>query len=299
MGFLTPNFDKPGRGVYADEPEKRAFFLYFEIVFAKFFSFMGSGFLHSLFSLPVFVLIYYISGFVFIEPIKALNTIFMDNVTEITEAGMDLNTLFEGITFSIRIMSAMLFTQLFGTGPLSAGLSYVYRSFARREPTFVVYDGRMKAKENFKFATIVLVLDIIAFCIFPTAIMFYLKLTKTDGMELAAMIALCIAILITVIYIIMHPFLYQLMVTLELKLKDLFKNALILSIVSLPLGIVLTAVSVLIIALPIFLGSVMGAVILTFFVFTIGGAFLRFPMEFYASRVVKKYFIDNNTRSDS
>ena len=52
MGLFTKNYSKPGKGVEKDEQQKRPFFLFFELFFAKFWKMIQLNLLYLLFWIP-------------------------------------------------------------------------------------------------------------------------------------------------------------------------------------------------------------------------------------------------------
>ena len=53
MGLFQKNYDKPGKGVSKNEPEKRGFFRFFELYFRNFWKLISAQFWCVLLSLPV------------------------------------------------------------------------------------------------------------------------------------------------------------------------------------------------------------------------------------------------------
>ena len=102
-------------------------------------------------------------------------------------------------------------------------------------------------------------------------------------------------LLLMFIYTMMHPYMYQLMITFECHFKDLFKNALLLSLAKLPVNFILTAIALALIVLPIALIGVMGSLAVSVAGLTVGYIVLRYPMEFYAARVIKKTFLNDKS----
>ena len=52
MGLFTKNYSKPGKGVEKNEQQKRPFFLFFELFFAKFWKMIQLNLLYLLFWIP-------------------------------------------------------------------------------------------------------------------------------------------------------------------------------------------------------------------------------------------------------
>ena len=58
MGLFKPNYLKPGKGISPDEPEKRSFFIYWEILKDKFSKILGLNIIYVLLSLPFIAIIF-------------------------------------------------------------------------------------------------------------------------------------------------------------------------------------------------------------------------------------------------
>ena len=98
-------------------------------------------------------------------------------------------------------------------------------------------------------------------------------------------------IIAIVIYTMMHPYLYQIMVTFKLSIKNVYKNALFLAFAKLPGNFLMLVLNILVLLLPFsVLTPFMAAVIM----FLLGLCLSRYPSEFYASRVIDKLMIENN-----
>ena len=296
MGLFFGGYDKPGAGVDPNAPKKKGFFLYTELVTRKFTKFLQAGFIFSLFSLPLLALVYIISVFVFQQPIYAIQSTALEimkanNIPEAEIPGQ-LGT----ITFSMCSMVSVFFVTMWGSGPLSAGLAFVFRSFTRETPVWVWSDGKDKVKENWKQGLGVMIVDLIFFILMPVAVSFYYNLGRVlPGMNLVCTLIMYVMLLFMFIYTMMHPYIYQIMITFECHFKDLFKNALILALAKLPVNVILTVIALACIVLPVALGGVMGGMAMVVIGLTFGYIVLRYPMEFYAARVIQKTFLNDKS----
>ncbi len=293
--FFGGGYDRPGAGVDPNAPKKRGFFLYMELVTRKFGSFIKAGFLYSLCALPLMALIYVLTVFVFSQPIAAIQTTALNIMRQNGVPEADIPGQLGTITFSICSMTAVFFAVMWGAGPLSAGLSYVFRCFTREQPVWVWSDGKDKVKENMKQGIGVMVVDLLFFIFVPVAISFYYALGSATGMKFICSLIVYVLLVLMFIYTMMHPYIFQLMITFECHFKDLFKNALLLALAKLPVNVILTALSLLIIIAPAALGGVMGAMGLVLIGLTFGYIILRYPMEFYAARVIQKTFLNDRS----
>lgn len=295
MGLFFGGYDKPGAGVDPNAPKKKGFFLYIELVMRKFGKFLQAGFLFSLISLPILVLVYIISAFVLAQPISAVQNTALSIMQSAGVNEAEIPGQLGTITFSICSMTAVFFVTMWGSGPLSAGLSYIFRCFTREEHVWIVSDGKDKVRENLKQGLGVMAVDFVFLVFIPFAVTFYYNLSKIAGLNFISTLIVYVLLLAALIYTMMHPYIYQIMVTFNCKFRDLFKNALLLTLGKLPINLLLTAIAVALIVLPVAFGGIMGGMVIVVIGLTAGYIVLRYPMEFYAARVIEKTFLNDKS----
>lgn len=272
MGIFGFNYNKEGRGVSKNEPEKQGIKLYFDIIVHKFTKLVSLGSLYTLVSLPYLAILFFISG------------IFVSNMGfSVEEEAMSVLIL--------QFMLTFLIFALWGSGPASAAYAYIMRCYTRGEHTFLWSDGKDKFKENFKQSMVVVIVDVLVLLVGLNAIKFYHWYYAQTGNVLWYIIMLTL-ILLFAIYTLMHPYLYQFMVTFECKTRMLYKNALIMTIAKLPLNVMTTAVGGgVVVLLFSYINPVVAAIIMTVF----GIMFTRYPGEFYAVRSIKRDVLSKMT----
>ena len=64
MGIFGGGYDKPGKGVDKNEPKKKGFFLFFDIVIRKFTKFLGANCLYAITSIIWIAILYIFGGIV-------------------------------------------------------------------------------------------------------------------------------------------------------------------------------------------------------------------------------------------
>lgn len=279
MGLFSFNYSKPGPGVNADEPEKKGFFRFWEVVFEKFSKIIGANTLHALLSLPYLVILYIIApvNFTWLNDFAA--SIAVDGSAEVV-----LST----IMFGLRSMFAIGVFMLWGSGPSSAMYAYITRCFTRRDPVWIMSDGFAKFKENFKQSIIVVIIDIVVIFLGTNAVMFYYSFYSSTG-SMIWMFMCSLMAMVLLIYTWMHFYIYQIMVTFECNLGQLYKNSVLFAIAMLPMNILITVITLVILIGLFMVLNPMLAIILDLAVFAI---LMRFPMEFTASRKISKSFIN-------
>lgn len=259
MSFFTPSYDKPGKGIDPDAPQKRSFFRFFDIFFRKFWKFIKINLLYVLVSIPTFALVFFLSGIISNSFLSMNGTeeMFRSIAEQIAQAsenagGADYQYSVLVVTFDlfIRLIISYLFMTLWGMGPATAGITYILRNFAREEHAWLWSDFKSSFKNNFKQSLIVFVIDIVVFLLLYTAFVVYSQMTGALSM------LKYFIVVIAIIYTIMHFYIYPMMVTFDLKLKDLYRNALIFALGKLPSNLF-----ILVILLLIHVGSAFAAVV--------------------------------------
>ena len=236
-GFLGfGDYTKPGKGVDKNAPQKRSFFLFWELFFRKFSKLILLNLLYIISIIPTFIVVFFLSGFLssniveyFSPAIAGIFNIAYESA-ELNQEFLELSVYLDLI---IRVFVTLLFTVLWGMGPVTAGFTYVLRNYSRQEHAWLASDFFSNFKKNFKQGIIIWILDLVAFFVLCNAYRFY---AAQSGI-LNVMKYLIITI--TLIYTMMHFYLYQLLITFELPLKQLYRNSLILAIGKLPRNILI------------------------------------------------------------
>ncbi len=278
MGFLFPTFDKPGKGIDPDAPQKRAFFRFFDIFFRKIWHFVRANLLYSLALIPAFVIIFYGS-------MSLLGRLFANVATQI--APSDMST----VMIVCSLVLTNLYIALWGVGPATAGMTYIMRNFSREEHAFIWSDFKDTVRANFKQSLAVFVTDIAIVFFSWAAIMVYSNMGGTMGL------LRYVVYVFLVIYTMMHFYIYPIMITFELKLKDIYKNAMLFTISKLPSNLFALVMVVIIHAvLPICAIWYGGAAVILLLIIVLEPfvvqVFSSFLVNFNAYPKLKKYMLD-------
>ena len=288
MGLFN-NYMKPGKGVSKDEPEKKGFFLFWDVLFHRFSNILGSNCLLTILSL-IWIVLLVMAGIQFVLPTvpQAVSSVVA------TMGSEDPDAAAASLVLTIYAMFATTAFAFIGSGPASAAYAYIAKCFTNRQHAWVLSDSFDKFKENFKQAIVVVLIDIVAVIVIPIGIRFYSTMSS-DNVLFA--VPCYLMIVFTIIYIWMHFYIYQLMVTFECSLKQLYKNALIFALGKLPMNIFLTIVCGGVSILPYaFLGNPLLAAILAT---VIGLCFTRFLIEFYAARCMKQTILNAQQKPEA
>ncbi len=276
--FNSKKFYKPGPGVEKDEPKKIAPVRFFELFGRKFWKYVEINLIYFLILLPV---IFYIYTYIYQSSFQALeNAGFAlgDIYTLLLHLAM---LYFEYVPVFIQVI--LLVASLVCYGPAKVGMTYVLRNFANERHSWLsdMYD---KAKENFRQGLFFGVLDIVVFLV----VFYNLAFSSGDGMLKAAKY---LSILFFVFYGFMRRYIYQMIVTVNLSVFDIFKNAWLLAFigifrnvgVSLVNGLIWAGTIILIVTFAMLEIPILGCLIYSFTSFL--GIFATYPL-------IQKYLVD-------
>lgn len=281
MGLFN-SYLKEGPGVDKNAKRKKGIFLYFEIVFSKFFKFIKANSMISLVSLPYFVI-----AFLFLSPF-IMRGFGIDAAMELAISDMKLAAEdVASMQLMIQAIITVMLFNFFGSGPASASYAYITRCYTRAEHAWILSDGKDKFKENFKNSALLFVADCFVIFLVMNAVYFYgqYALNQTGATAMLFTYIRFFTMLVFIIYMMMHIYAYQLMVTYECNFRMMIKSAFMLTMAKLPMNVILTAITLALIYIPM---QYFNPVISVLFYMIIGMMFTRFPLEFYAARVIEK-----------
>lgn len=302
------DFTKEGPGVYPDEPPKGPFGTFFAVLGRKFWKIVTINLMYIVLSLPAFLLTFFGASFVVQSFFPNLTAESLADVLE--KSGIALQ---EGITFldfaniqilQIYIMTAMLLVglHLVIVGPVHAGIVYILRNYSREEHAFVWMDFKEHARSNLKQSLITSGISLVFTVLFVINYAFY-NMNLVLGSNLLRIFLQTVIVILFLLWCMMQIYLYPMMITFELKTKQLLRNCLMFSILRLPLNIlILLASFIILFVIPgilLFLGyglSVLAA-FLWYFFFAIG--FNLFLTTFFAYRALDKHMISRIKAAES
>lgn len=259
------DYTKPGPGVPKDAPPKARIIVFFEVYFRKFWNLVKMNLLFNIFNIPAVVAIFFISSFYYRDIIA-------------NDPMVDILSRF---SFGAVFLCIPLIT----FGPAQAGLTYVMRNYAREEHAFLWSDFKEHGLKNFKQAIIISLLDCVIIVVMGIALNFY---ASVKGDSILTTIPTAILVVSLIIFTIMHMYIYPMLVTFKLTVKQIYKNALIFAIIKfLPnLGILLLCA--ILILVTFFFFPVIGIILYTF----ITVSTISLLTNFYVYPILKKYMMD-------
>jgi uncharacterized membrane protein YesL len=259
------DYTKPGPGVPKNAPPKSRPRLFFEVLVRKFWKIIQINMLYTLFNIP---------GLFFLF----IGTLFMFPNTMFNEIEVD---------FYLRVMFGAFFVcfPILCFGPAQAGMTFCLRNFAREEHAFVWSDFKENALKNLKEGLMICLIDFAAFLLLCIAINFYSQLIAEQ--KIWALFTFGIIALAFLMFSMMHLYIYPMLVTFHISVKQLYKNALIFATIRfLPnIGILLLC------ALIIFATFLITEIGVLLFVL-ITSSLIGLIINFYAYPTIKKYMID-------
>ena len=233
-------YGKSGKGDYRKEDlPKNRWQLFWEMLRIRFAGLMRLNLMYAVAWLPA-ILVTIFSLFVLVSVLLQVN-----------EAGEVAEITAESLNNAYGIISAwllMLIPCITITGPFTAGVSYVTRNWARDEHAFVWSDFKDAVKANWKQALLVSFITSLMPIILYVCWMFYGQMAAESPFFVVPQV---LATMLGVIWFLAVIYMYPLMVTYKLKFKDLFRNAMLLSIGRLPQSMGLRLLS----AVPLAIGA--------------------------------------------
>ncbi len=131
--------------------------------------------------------------------------------------------------FKINLIYVLFCIPIVTIGPATAAMTALMRNIYLERPQFLFHDFKKEFKKNFKQSVVVGVIDILAAAITTFSIILFLgmeELTTIDSVMFTASIAAAL------LFLIMNFYIYPQIVALDLKLTDILRNALVLSLLN-------------------------------------------------------------------
>ena len=290
------DFTKEGKGIDKDAPPKKPIVRYFEILWQKRFKLMGVNLMYILFSLPVFALVifllYFFTSFTMsMAGFEDLSVWIQGN------NGANADTFFRMLIFTFIFFTTI---PLFSMGPAYAGTTYLVKSFVKEEPVFLWTDFTTKMRSNTKMGLKVgLINGIIMVLLMLDSVVYLAIINNSKGIfsNVPSFVSLLIALFIlfgSALFFMMNIYIYQMVVTFKITLRQLYKNAFIFAMIRWLPNLLILILDVLLIGIPLFLipGAASFFVTGILYIF-IWPSVIMYTNNFYAYPVIKKYLIDN------
>ena len=218
--------------------------------------------------------------------------------------GLNVTALLNGAeTMSGEVMSGLLSTWLLImipciaiTGPFNAGVSYVLRNWARDEHSFVLSDFKDALKANWKQSLVMSLIDGIMPFLMYTGLRFYGAMMARSGIYA---VPLGLMLLVGILWTLASMLAYPMLITYDLKTKDVIRNSVLLSVAKLPFAVLIKLLTLVIPALALGLAllipsiqmQVIMIVVMLYLVFLV--AFNKLIVASYANWLFETYLNPN------
>jgi len=297
MGFF-PRYDREGPGVYADDPKHGPFVRFFQTYANKFFKIVSTNLLSVLFNIPA-ILIAYVGVVYFLPQINPMfePAAFQKYLTDLGITAADSATSGAGAALQLYFLVVVVLVmfvvgmQLVSVGPVQTGLSFVYRNFARESTTFVWSDFVLSFKKNWKQSLIVTGITLGVTCIILINIVFYANVYSGPYAQIFSTIFFMFFVFFMCIQIYMYP----IIASLDLKLKNVYRNAVLFFLGRLlpTLGIFLIDVVILLIIPVVMLVSFTyaGFALAVIYYFLFAFSFVQYLNTFFVWQQIERYIV--------
>ena len=202
--FGFQNFSKPGPGVRKDEPPQKPVVVFFQIFYRKFWDLIKLN------------LLYFASVFLLLAPMIIM-----------------IITHFAGgsLWFLLSLLPISL------AGPATAGLTLVLRNDVRQEHVFLWTDYINAVRSNWRQAWLAGMLIVAAAILAIFCVPFYVQQASKNPLMILPLVIIFVALSL---FIFMQYYVFVVIVTFDLKLRQIYRNALILAIMGLGRNVLLT-----------------------------------------------------------
>ena len=272
------DYTKEGPGVPKDAPPKSRFRIFFEVLGRKFWNLIKVNLLFGIFNIPALIFLVFFTGYLHLLITQNLG-LSPDDIS---------STLFFG---AIPLMTIFICLPLITVGPAQAGMTYILRNYSREEHAFIWWDFKENARKNFKQGMIVGLINTVVTVLVLFDIYFYISYRTENLIITAASVLIIVAFLV---FMMMSMYIYPMMVTFNLSIKQLYKNAFLFAIMKFIPNLLILIVSFVFIYFS-FYYPVIGYVL--FALFTM--AFVSYLTNFYVYSKIDKYMIQPSLEGEN
>lgn len=301
FGFI--NYNKEGKGVNPEDLERGPLPTFFGILGRKFWKLIPINLLYVIFSLPALVLAFFGSSYLVQAIFPGLD---MTLVESAAGAAKDADDALVLQVFEMTIIFFLFAMMLAGLaliiiGPIHAGIVYVLRNYSREEHSFIWSDFKEHALSNLKQSLASSIISLLVTVVFVVNLYFYRQSDFVSN-DMIRSILLTVIVLMFAIWCIMQMYLYPMMVTFKLTLKQMYKNSFFFAILKLPMNILMLFLSLILMligpALLLFTNVGVAFIVAVFWYLLLAFAINILMITFYAYRGLDKYMLSKLNESD-
>lgn len=270
------DYNKPGPGVPKDAPPKSPFIVFFEILQRKFWNLIKVNFMFLIFNIPAILLGMFMMIF------------FFPNI--LPDALTNTELLASDVLLKFILLTLMMCVPMVTVGPAQAGFTYIMRNYTREEHAFLWSDFKETALKNFKQSTIISTINFLATFLMLWSIRAYLVIGAGNLLMNAGS---ALMVILFIVFASMNIYIYPIMITFNLGIKQIYKNALIFAVIKfLPnVGILLLSAFIILLTFGMIIpfSQIFGIILYIFLTVSLIG----FLTNFYAYPKLKKYMISH------
>ena len=268
------DYTKPGKGVSKEDLDKHGPALFFDILVRRIWKILLVNMIYVIASIPAIFISWAASAFLLVM---------LQSVTGV-------NVAMEGVEVLHLFLTAIIFT-ITGSGSASAAMSYVLRKYVNDTHSWAWSDFTEQFKANFLQGLIAYVINLVVTVLLATSLLFY-----TFSMRgTIAFVLRTVVVIAGVIFLMMQMYVYQIMATFKLKIKDIYRNALLLTVGKLPVNIIAYAFTVAAMyGLMLLISSPLSVVVLFVCFFSVN----MFIQIFITNNTVNKYLVEPAEKAD-
>lgn len=305
-GFFSNFFDssKPGKGISKEqvqrEREKVTVSGFFKILKRKFWQVVQLNLTSLVFYIPLILLFYF-----FISPyVMPVAEYPMTSTLPSEQAYISLwntlntaanNLMVQSAYLSdicTRILVAVFFTAipLIALGPIQAGFTYILQSFIRERPVFLSHDFFKKAKSNFGQSLVVSLINLVITAIFVLELYFYNHMVANNEGSIIWTIGMGFMFVLFLVFMLMNLYIYPIIVTFNVKLRQIYKNAFLLAMSSFFPGLLILIIdAVLLVVISMLLPNPLYQLLV---IALIGFGFIGLIHNYFSYKHIKYHLLD-------
>ncbi len=297
--FKLFDTNRDGKGVYEEESRKPTLLFFFKLLWRKLSQLVRLNVLLFVQVIPVLVFLYvYFLG---TKTPTATETLYapLYGISKISDASsitalLDMNAIqmgipiFSPVIMTVLIILAVIFALTFGW--INVGSSYVVRGLFRGDPVFVFSDFFYAIKKNLKQAFWFGLLDFVCIVVLVVDFIHFNSITGSYLNDVMYFMIIAVAI----IYLVMRFYIYHMMLTFDLSVKKILKNALIFTVLGIKRNLMAVLGLVLFLGIHFFLIKLflsIGITIPIILPFFYAMAIMKFITTYAAFPVIEKYMI--------
>lgn len=182
----------------------------------------------------------------------------------------------------------LLGSTLLVIGPFQAGFTQVYRNLYRQEGVFLFTDFKEGMKTNWKQSLAASIISVIvtALCLLATG--FYLNIGTSWGTAIGTFF-----VILFFVFIIIQNMVYTLIVSRELPLRKIYKNAFLFFLLKfgpcLGLALLLIVTLIIIPAMLLVTTTYFAYAVVVFYYLTLIFGLVQYTMAYFTGEVIKEY----------